>query len=149
MEKKGQIFSLDIMVAAGVFTMTILGLVIFIVFTAEDDKIEDLQSEAEQMLRTINSDQERNSDPVLEKVTFVERGEVNITELQQLGILLFEEYEETKRLLGSKYDFCIYLEDDNGVIPIFHPARQELQYGLGSNEIQIGGKECNTMYTLP
>jgi len=48
------------------------------------------------------------------------------------------EYNEIKRKLGVKTDFCIYFEKLNGNILKF----DNINLGIGSDKIQINGEPC-------
>lgn len=104
---KAQSWSIDIMIGAGIF---ILGLVIFfyiIEHQSETDKLKELVGEGEKISGVIEGS-------ALEKnpCTFVIGNKIDEEKL----IECVNNYNQTKLLLTSKKDFCIFFEDSEGNI---------------------------------
>ena len=49
------------------------------------------------------------------------------------------DYEEIKKMLGVKSDFCVYFEDATGNVMGIGSVKS----GIGSSRIQINGNPCN------
>jgi len=124
--KTSQAWSMDIMIAIVLFIGTIF--VFYSVLSAKQSpKTDELQDDASIVLESIVSE---DSD-----IGILNGAEVNETKLEEL---LGMEYSEIKKKMRVENEFCIFLEDEEGnVIYITQD-----QPGIGSQEIEIGGKPC-------
>jgi len=125
--KTSQAFSMDIMIAIIIFIGTIF-VFYSVIYSKQDNKVEDLQDEASIVLKNVVSE---DSD-----VGIVDGTEVNETKLRQL---LGEDYATIKERIRVESDFCIFLEDENGDIIYISPG----QPGVGSNKIRISDVPCD------
>ena len=69
-------------------------------------------------------------------VNILDRQQVNISKLNELKNLT---YDELKSILRVEGDFCIYLEDDRGYVVIVNNSYK----GIGSPNINISNTPCN------
>ena len=124
--KKSQAWSIDIMLAIVIFITTI---VLFFVFLnpAQESSVDELQNEASIVLKELETD-----DPDL---GIIDGTIVNETKLQEL---LGKDYQDIKKKLRIKNDFCIYFEDKNGNI-IYIDATHT---GVGSDTITVSDIPC-------
>ena len=116
--ERAQAWSMDIMVAIVVF----LG-VIFVFYSIISDKQEskakDLQDDVSKVLKNLNITQ-------------------NISQIDEL---LNEDYQQLKRKIRVKNEFCIFFEDENGNIIYVNP-NDPTQVGIGSEKINISDVPC-------
>ena len=69
-------------------------------------------------------------------VNILDRQQVNISKLNELNNLT---YEELKSMLRVEGDFCIYMEDDKGYVVIVNNSYK----GVGSPNINISSTPCD------
>ena len=107
--KKAQIWSVDIMIATFIFLIAfILGIVVInkVFFQAAGDDL--LIKENKLISDTLSTDTKEYS--------FVQNDQVNASKLETFSNM---DYNELKRELGLKSDFCIHFKDEEGnVVPI-------------------------------
>jgi len=129
--KKSQAWSMDIMIAVLIFLGTIF-LFFAILNITQSDKADDLKKDASIVIEGIVSDSS-------------ELGILNGTKVsaEKLGALLEEDYDDLKRRLRIKNDFCIYFEDDQGNIIYINKSETKNYTGVGSNIINVSGVPCN------
>jgi hypothetical protein len=114
--KHSQAWSMDIMIALVIFIGTIF--VFYSILSGnQGDKTEELEKDASTVAKNIN-----------------------ITKnISQVDELLQEDYDELKKKLRVKNEFCIFLEDEEGNIVPINPKDAD-QLGIGSGEIMLGSE---------
>jgi len=93
-----------------------------------NQKKANLESEAKMVLEALSNGNTEISFTSQEGL--IENKVINFNKL---------EYDEVKRTLGIKNDFCIFFEDITGNIVKI----DNIQSGRGSDKIYINGKPCN------
>ncbi|TAL56726.1 MAG: hypothetical protein EPN86_02555 [Nanoarchaeota archaeon] len=120
--RKGQIISIDLVIAIVIFVTIIVGFFYVIQIFSQRDQTAALKQQVENLPSSL---QENSS-----KVAFIEGNEINIQRLIQFARM---NYSEIQNELGITSDFCVYIEDEKGnIIPIDGKA------GVGSDKVQIG-----------
>lgn len=120
--RKGQIISIDLVIAIVIFVTIIVGFFYVIQIFSQRDQTAALKQQVENLPSSL---QENSS-----KVAFIEGNEINIQKLIQFARM---NYSEIQNELGITDDFCVYIEDEKGnIIPIDGKA------GVGSDKVQIG-----------
>ena len=125
--KYSQAWSIDVMLAIVIFITTIFLFFVFLNPTQKSD-VGELRDEASIVLKDIES---AGSD-----LGIVDGAIINETKLQEL---LGKDYQEIKKSLRIKNDFCIYFEDENGNIIYIEQNRP----GVGSGTINISNVPCS------
>ena len=130
--KNGQTWSIDLIVGVIIFMMIIA--VFYAFLTAKSDKgLEGLKDDA----RVVNS-KVSNTDDLA--VNLINQGDINETKYQELCQY---DYESIKALLGVENDFCIYLEENNAVIPCTNKdGKQQAGIGNGKDIILYDNVAC-------
>ena len=127
----GQTWSLDLILAVGIFILFIIAF--YVILSGQSD--EDVQEELEDTASDIVIRLDAEAGP--SKAGIIKDGKINETKLAELSE---EDYEDLKQILGISNDFCIFLEDENGrLIPI-----NGSKMGVGGSEITINGRPCNS-----
>lgn len=122
--KRAQIWSLDLMVAVGIFIVVIITFFYIIDQLSKTNKFLELTTEGE-----IISDVLISSEPEEDLSTVVE----NIVKEEKLMELANKNYDDLKRELGIRGDFYIHFEDEEGnIIYIYDDI-----VGIGSGEVEI------------
>jgi len=130
----GQTWSLDLILAAGIFILVLIAFYAIFSNDSSGNSQKDLEKSAEEIIISLdaNSGKQKSAVVVDGKID-----ENKLTELSQ------EDYQELKRILGVSDDFCIYIEDENGrIIPI-----NGTFVGVGGDSITIDGTPCNGTLT--
>ena len=115
MTKKGQAWSMDIIIGVTVFVVAFIVFYILLSRTPVSDKGKELSNEGEVFINTL----EAGSGEV--NISFIRQGEIVDEEFAGFS---GKNYETLKTQLGIKNDFVIHFEDEDG------------------NIIQVGGKYC-------
>ncbi len=129
----GQTWSLDLILAAGIF---ILVLIAFYAIFSNDKGVSsrELEGSADEIMIKLDA----NSGNPQSAIVF--DGKINEEKLVELSQ---EDYQELKRIMGVSKDFCIYIEDENGrIVPI-----NGTFVGVGGDSITIDNTPCNS--TIP
>lgn len=124
--KRAQIWSLDLMVAVGIFIVVIITFFYIINQLSKTNKFLELTTEGK-----IISDVLISSEPEEDLSTVVE----NIVKEEKLMELANKNYDDLKRELGIKGDFYIHFEDEDG--NIIYIDDEEGIVGIGSGEVEI------------
>jgi hypothetical protein len=125
--QKAQSWSIDIALGVVVFMAA------FFIFYAllesnPGAKASNLKEEASLVIRQIGSEDT--------SVSIVEGNEINLSRLNELKNL---SYDELKRRLRIGGDFCIYIEDENGNLVLINNSYR----GIGSPDINLSGTPCS------
>lgn len=130
--KKAQTWSLDVMVATGMFVIVIISFFYIISLTSATSKTDELLREGEDIQDIlISSKQEESLNIVVGR----------IIDENKLNDLAEEDYENLKKQLGVRGDFCIHFEDDEGNIIYINESTKRA--GIGSSRVYIGGMACS------
>jgi len=136
MQKRGQSWSIELIISLSVFVVIILG--VFVSLSAKPtDPVQDLQQQSQQFIgRFYSTDSSQQ-----QTFSFIDNNNINDQKLSQLQST---KYSDLKSQLGLSDDFCIILVDsNNNIIPI-QGANGQSYYGIGSSSIQLGnGIPCN------
>jgi len=123
--KKAQTWSIDVMIAVGIFIVVVI-LFFYIINQSKTTKTEDLTTEGETIPDIlISSEPKENLSAVVE----------NIVDQGKLDELAGKSYEDLKKELGIKGDFYIHFEDEEG--NIIYINKEEEIIGIGSGEVKI------------
>jgi len=121
--KKAQTWSIDVMIAVGIFIVVVISF-FYIINQSKTTKTEELRTEGETIPDIlISSEPEENLSAVVESIVSEER----------LEELAGKSYDELKRELGVKGDFYIHFEDEQGNI-IYIDNKAEV-VGIGSDKV--------------
>lgn len=120
--KKGQSFSMDIMIAVGVFVLAFIAFYFFISAPPKEVKTATLTEEGELAVKAITESETSN-------ISFISDNTIDEAKLQEVAS---KDYAELKHDLGLVSDFCIHFEDEKGnLINISDVAT------IGSQDINI------------
>jgi len=126
-KSKAQSWSIDISIGVVVFIAAFV--VVYVLLGAnQNPEIDNLRDEATIIIKEVVSDES--------KLRIVDNNEINITRLNDLKSI---DYEELKRKFRIEGDFCIYIEDEQGNIVLIDDTYK----GIGSPNIDIGGTPCS------
>ena len=124
---KAQSWSIDIILAVIIFIGTF-----FVFYTLlninPNVKASALKEEASIVIRQVASGDT--------SIRIVDNNELNITKLNELKNL---SYDELKRRLRIEGDFCIYIEDEKGNLMLINNSYK----GIGSPIINLSGTPCS------
>lgn len=126
MGRKGQNWSLEVIVALSLFLIVFSGL--FLLFgSGTDSGIAQLQSRAERFLSSIITSQSDETG----------LGRRNVVDSDRLLELSTKDFDVLQEELGIYEDFCIIIETADGRIKTIGGKR-----GIGSERIEIDGFPC-------
>lgn len=124
---KAQSWSIDITLGVIVFIAAFF--VFYSLLNANPNaKAKNLQEDASSVIKQVASEEA--------PLRIVDNKEVNISRLNELKNL---SYEELKRKLRLEGDFCIYLEDEKGNLVLINNSYK----GIGSPNINLSGTPCS------
>jgi len=141
MKKKAQTLSMDLLLGLTVFIVIFIAIFGFINYLTKDTIPGQLKEESELILASIESE---NS-----IMGFIEGNQINQAKLNTIAYP--EAYKNLRAVIGTKYNFCIYLEDENGNLINLNgdPANIEFeQVGIGDSaladedNLKINGVPC-------
>ncbi len=127
MNKLGQGWSLDAIVAIIIFVVLIIVALWFLTFAVQNNRVEELKAEGETIPEVLEGD-----DPF----GFIEGKQIDKDRLQEFADL---PYDEIRKQLGIKGDFCIHLQDEDGNLINISPDRA----AIGSGKARIGNFACS------
>ena len=124
---KAQSWSIDIVLGVIVFMAAFF---IFYAFLNANPNIKatTLKEEASIVIKQIASEEAT--------LRIVDNNEVNVSKLNELKNL---SYEELKRRLRIEGDFCIFIEDDKGYLVLLNNSYK----GIGAPNINLSGTPCS------
>lgn len=124
---KAQSWSIDITLGVIIFIAAFF--VFYSLLNASPDaKAKNLQEEASSVIKQVASEEA--------PLRIVDNKEINISRLNELKNL---SYEELKRRLRLEGDFCIYMEDEKGNLVLINNSYK----GIGSPNINLSGTPCS------
>ncbi|MCX8147602.1 MAG: hypothetical protein N3D84_03995 [Candidatus Woesearchaeota archaeon] len=142
---KAQTWSFDILMAVFVFLL-ILVLFFGIISSLSEPRKGKLSKDAELLTKALTG---RSDTSIVEENKLQEK---KVSELVNNPI----KYDELKKELGIKGDFCIYFEDSNGnLVPVIvddggtpnDPTDDKYVNGVGSGDATINDVRCGAIYT--
>jgi hypothetical protein len=107
---QGQSWSLDIILAFVIFVL-IIGIFYALLGNNKKDKTNDLTLESSTIIN--NLDSANANGPSNIPLTIIDKG--NIDNDKAIDLYTSTDYEELKKQLGIKGEFCIYIVDQEGV----------------------------------
>ncbi len=133
---KGQVWSIDILLAVVIFVSVILIFYVTMV-PRQKPQMKDLEAES----GALKLELEKNNE-----FGFLIDGEVNDTKLQAFIDNATANYSALKKKMGVKGEFCLFYEDSEGnVVPI---GSNNL-VGVGNSSIIVAGDNCSSQITSP
>ncbi len=124
--KRAQTWSLDVMIAVGIFIVVVITFFYIINQTSKTSKTEELTTEGETIPDIlVSSETGENLSTVVENIVLEEK----------LEELANKSYDDLKKELGIKGDFYIHFEDEYG--NIIYIDDDEGIVGIGSDEVEI------------
>ena len=122
---QGQSWSLDIILAFVVFVL-IVGIFYALVSNNKKGATPDLTMESSTIASNLDSANGQNSN----NLTIIDQGNVDDTKLKEL---YGSDYNNIKRQLGIRGEFCIYIIDQNGMlVAIDNDGEQIGSFGNGN-----------------
>lgn len=134
--KKAQTWSLDLLIAVGLFMIIFVGAYVVINMNTKAPSQQEIAKEAEVL--TTNA-----LNP--EEIGIIVGNEVDIERLNTIASI---NYSDLKNKLGIKSDFCIYFTDEFGnLVDISNETNRTKDgyielYSIGGGDIIVGGKPC-------
>jgi len=104
---QGQSWSLDIILAFVIFVL-IIGIFYALLSNNRKEKTDDLTLESSTIVSNLDSSNGQNTPPL----TIIDKGNIDDT---KAATLYASDYENLKKQLGVKGEFCIYIVDQDGV----------------------------------
>ena len=133
---KGQVWSIDILLAVVIFVSVILIFYVTMV-PRQKPQMKDLETES----GALKLELERNNE-----FGFITDDEINNTRFLVFIENAITNYSELKKKLGVKGEFCIFFEDSEGNIVAIGNSTTSL-VGVGNSSIVIAGDNCNSEIT--
>jgi long-subunit acyl-CoA synthetase (AMP-forming) len=131
MKKRGQVWSFDSIMATVIFVSAISAFIVLVSTSYTSTSVETLQSDAEtipQILLASNQSQFSIMDG-------------NKVDLQKLKYLQSEDYQDLRKAMGVRSEFCIFFEDNSGnLINLSALTATGDSVGIGSSDINLTGK---------
>lgn len=127
MPKKAQTWSLDALIAIALFTVAIMAFFYITSFSAASKKVESIERESEKLPESLVAEENKSIGFIIE----------NKISSEKLNEFANKSYEEIKKGLGIKNDFCIHIEDEFGYVILINNKT-----GIGSSKAKINGTEC-------
>jgi biopolymer transport protein ExbD len=133
---KGQVWSIDILLAVVIFVSVILIFYVTMV-PRQKPQMKDLEAES----GALKLELEKNNE-----FGFLVDDEVNDAKLQAFIDNATANYSALKKKMGVKGEFCLFYEDSEGnVVPI---GSNNL-VGVGNSSIIVAGDNCSSIITSP
>ena len=130
--KKAQTWSLDAMIAVGMFVIVIMSFFYIVSQISETGKTDELVIEGRKIQDSLISSGSGGNLNIIVGNAVDEKGLNNLAE---------KDYEKLKREFGVRGDFCIHFEDDDGNIIYINETTKRV--GIGSNRVRIDGTCCS------
>ena len=126
-KKKAQSWSVDVVLGSIIFIVAFFAF--YSLLNANTNPtVDDLKNDAATVIREVATDDSRFS--------VVHNNEVNITRIMELKNYT---YDELKMIMRIQSDFCIYFENEKGVVVLINNSYK----GVGAPTINISGTPCN------
>ena len=129
--KKGQSWSLDVVIGIAVFMVAITFLFFYTGAKQESISVDQLELQGEQIADLLTNAPNQ---------TFVVIESGNKISKRKLDELARHDYRSVKSQLGIRSDFCIYFEDAQGNLVLINESLPVV--GIGSQETTVAGYNC-------
>lgn len=126
--KKGQGWSIDVIIAITIFIIVIGSIIFISVSQSKIGTVKQLKTKGDIIYKTLSSNKQ---------VKFINNSAVDIP---ALCATIQKNYNDIKKEVGLSEDFCIYFEDENGSL-IYLDNNQQVP-GIGSGRFTINNKPC-------
>ncbi|MFH1591320.1 MAG: hypothetical protein ABIC95_05335 [archaeon] len=136
-KKRGQSWSTDVMIAAGLFILAFVVFFTILNFSSQSASQSDLISQGNIIPRQFIA-----SSPVdifTSPLVFIIDNQVDIDRLKNVSAI---PYQQLKSDLGVVHDFCVYFEDQEGNLINLSYYTGESGIGLGSPNFTVSGGAC-------
>jgi hypothetical protein len=137
---QGQSWSLDIILAFVVFVL-IIGIFYALVNNNKKDQTQDLTLES----NTIASNLDSANGQTGSNLTIIDKGNVDDAKLKEL---YGSDYNNIKRQLGIKGEFCIYLIDQNGMLIAINSSSGKQIGSFGNGNYTVNDNPCGSALAL-
>ena len=127
---KSQSFSMDIMVALGIFIIGVIVFLYLVIGNSSKDVSDRLATDSENLPQRLIAPDEYTTT----NTTFVVENKVDT---QRLNKTMTRPYNELKREMDITSDFCIHFEDENGNIVDLDEASNYMVYSMGNPKLNI------------
>jgi hypothetical protein len=135
MQKRGQNWSLDIVLAFIVFVL-IIAIFYTLLTNNTSSKTDQLQLEANTLANNLDSSTGLDS-----KLSIMYKSSVDSNKASQL---FDSDYDSLKNQFGFRGDFCIYIVDNKGNLVTVNTSRGYVN-GFGNGNLSINGHPCGTV----
>ncbi|MGV8140861.1 MAG: hypothetical protein ACP5NW_00300 [Candidatus Woesearchaeota archaeon] len=133
----GQSWSLDIILAVVIFVL-IIGIFYTVLGSNKKDKTQELTLESKTVVSNLDMANGQTSN-----LTIIDAGEIDTDDLRKLYM---SDYDNLKKELGIKGEFCIYLVDQYGKLITVNTTSGDIG-SFGNPDFILNGKPCGD--TLP
>ena len=130
----GQSWSLDIILAFVIFVL-VIGIFYAILGNKKEDKTQDLTVESKTVISNLDTSNGRNNN-----LTIIDNGKITD---QELVTLYGSNYDQLKRELGIRGDFCIYIVDQYGNLVTTNVNGEEIG-SFGNPNYDVNGQPCGS-----
>ena len=125
--KKSQTWSLDALIAMALFMIAVMAFFYITSYSAASKKTESIEKESEKLPESLIAEGNESRGFVID----------NKIDPDKLSEFANQSYDEIKKELGIKNDFCIHIEDKNGFLILINNKT-----GIGSSKAVINGSAC-------
>lgn len=130
--ERGQVWSVDVLLAVVIFVSVIL--IFYVTMSRQKPDIKELQAESSSLKLELEKNHE---------LSFILNDQVDELKFQAFIDNATDNYTALKQKLGVKGDFCIFYEDAEGyIIPINDSTNNKLLVGVGNGNVSIAGTPC-------
>lgn len=128
--KNSQTFSMDVMIALGIFLVGIIVFLYMMTGNNSKDLSDRLASDSETLpLRLIAPNEVSTTNSTIVVNNKVDKERLNLT--------LFRDYDVLKREMDVNNDFCIHFEDENGNVVDLDDRADYIVYSIGNPDLNI------------
>ncbi len=127
--KRAQTWSTDAIIAISLFIGVLIVFFYIAGFLSQNQKIDELTAEGEKIPQGLTFSKNVSG------LAFIEGSKIDREKLQSFA---GREYEEVRKLLGVKNNFCLHIEDAEGNL-----VRIDGKVGLGSEKVLLNGTPCS------
>ena len=132
----GQSWSLDIILAFVIFVL-VIGIFYTLLNNNKGDKTKDLSLESKTVVSNLDS-----SNGHTNNLTIIDDGDI---ENNKLLTLYDSDYDDLKRQLGIRGEFCIYIVDQYGNLVTAELANGSEVGSFGSPDYTVNGQPCGAV----
>ncbi len=130
--KKSQTLSVDLMIAATIIVGILIVFLISLTYRIRSLDEEEIKNEADIIVKRLTQSNSENA--------IILEGSLDLNRTSNLTLEVIKGYyEEVKKALGIKSDFCIFFVDNNNsVYPIIINSTH-VAYGIGDKKVKLNG----------